>query len=43
MDHDGTPSGQMSIVILDIAELTPNDHLLWKIDQMASFELFVIL
>ena len=29
----GRQSGQMSMVILDIAELIPTDHLLRKIDQ----------
>ena len=31
-------SGQMSMVILDIAELIPSDHLLRKINQMVSFD-----
>ena len=34
----GRQSGQMSMVILDIAELIPTDHLLRKIDQMVSFD-----
>ena len=34
----GRQSGQMSMVILDIAELIPNDHLLRKIDQLVSFD-----
>ena len=31
-------SGQMSIVILDLAELIPTDHILRKINQMAPFD-----
>ena len=34
----GRQSGQMSMVILDIAELIPRDHLLRKINQMISFD-----
>ena len=34
----GRQSGQMSMVILDIAELIPSDHLLRKINQMISFD-----
>lgn len=34
----GRQSGQMSMVILDIAELIPNDHLLRKINQPVSFD-----
>lgn len=34
----GRQSGQMSMVILDIAELIPNDHLLRKINQLVSFD-----
>lgn len=34
----GWQSGQMSMVILDIAELIPGDHLLRKINQMISFD-----
>ena len=34
----GRQSGQMSMVILDIAELIPRDHLLRKINQMVSFD-----
>ena len=28
----GWQSGQLSMMILDIAELIPRDHLLWKIN-----------
>ena len=31
-------SGQMSLVILDIAELPPTDHILWKTNQVVSFD-----
>lgn len=31
----GRQSGQMSMVILDIAELIPSDHLLRKIKQIS--------
>ena len=34
----GRQRGQMSMVILDIAELIPSDHLLRKINQMVSFD-----
>lgn len=34
----GWQSGQMSMVILDMAELIPSDHLLRKINQMISFD-----
>ena len=34
----GRQSGQMSMVILDIAEWIPRDHLLRKINQMVSFD-----
>ena len=34
----GRQSGQMSMVILEIAELIPSDHLLRKINQMISFD-----
>lgn len=34
----GRQSGQMSMVILDIAELIPRDHLLRMINQMVSFD-----
>ena len=34
----GRQSGQMSMVILDISELIPIDHLLRKINQMVSFD-----
>ena len=34
----GRQSGQVSMVILDIAELIPRDHLLRKINQMVSFD-----
>ena len=34
----GRQSGQMSMVILDIAELIPRDHLLCKINPMVSFD-----
>ena len=34
----GRQSGQMSMVILDIAELIPSDHLLRKINQIVSFD-----
>lgn len=33
----GRQSGQMSMVILDIAELIPSNHLFRKINQMVSF------
>ena len=34
----GRQSSQMSMVILDIAELIPSDHLLRKINQIVSFD-----
>ena len=34
----GWQSGQMSMVILDIAELIPTDHILRKINQMVTFD-----
>lgn len=34
----GRQSGQISMVILDIAELIPSDHLLRKINQIVSFD-----
>lgn len=34
----GQQSGQMSMMILDIAELIPENHLLRKINQMVSFD-----
>ena len=34
----GRQSGQMSMVVLDIAEIIPRDHLLQKINQMVSFD-----
>ncbi|MDO5548132.1 MAG: hypothetical protein Q4F79_06545 [Eubacteriales bacterium] len=34
----GRQSGQMSMVILDITELIPENHLLRKINQMVSFD-----
>lgn len=34
----GRQSGQMSMVILDLSELIPEDHLLRKINQMISFD-----
>ena len=39
----GRQSGQMSMVILDIAELIPTDHLLRKIDQMVRLTLSMTL
>ena len=35
----GWQSGQLSMMILDIAELIPRDHLLRQINQMVSFDL----
>ena len=34
----GRQSGQMSIIILDLSELIPENHLLRKINQMISFD-----
>ena len=34
----GRQSGQMSMIILDLSELIPENHLLRKIDQMISFD-----
>ena len=34
----GRQSGQISMVILDLSELIPEDHLLRKINQMISFD-----
>ena len=34
----GQQGGQMSVVILDLSELIPGDHLLQKINQMISFD-----
>ena len=34
----GRQSGQISMVILDLSELIPENHLLRKIDQVISFE-----
>ena len=34
----GRKSGQMSKVILDIAEFIPSDHLLQEINQMVPFD-----
>ena len=34
----GWQNGQMSMVILDIAELLPTDHILRKINQMVTFD-----
>lgn len=34
----GRQSGQISMLILDIEELIPENHLLRKIDQMISFD-----
>ena len=39
----GRQSGQVSMVILDIAELIPRDHLLRKINQMVSFDFIYAL
>lgn len=33
----GRQSGQMSMVILDLSELIPENHLLRKINQIISF------
>ena len=33
----GRQNGQLSMVIWDIAELIPSDHLLRKVNQMVSF------
>ncbi len=38
----GRQSGQMSMVILDIAELIPNDHLLRKINQLSMFKMLLV-
>jgi transposase len=34
----GRQSGQMSMIILDLSELIPENHLLLKINQMISFD-----
>ena len=34
----GQQGGQMSVVILDLSELIPGDHLHQKINQMISFD-----
>ena len=34
----GRQSGQISMLILDIEELIPENHLLRKINQMVSFD-----
>ena len=34
----GRQSGQMSIIIIDLSELIPENHLLRKINQMISFD-----
>ena len=34
----GRQSGQISMVILDLSELIPENHLLRKIDQVISFD-----
>ena len=34
----GRQSGQMSMVILDLSELIPENHLLRKINQIISFD-----
>lgn len=34
----GRQSGQISLMILDITELIPENHLLRKINQMVSFD-----
>ena len=34
----GRQSGQMSMIILDLSELIPENHLLRKINQMISFD-----
>ena len=34
----GWQSGQMSMIILDLSELIPENHLLRKINQMISFD-----
>lgn len=39
----GRRSGQMSMVILDIAELIPSDHLLRKSNQMVSFDVIYVI
>lgn len=35
----GRKSGQMSMMIIDITDLIPENHLLWEINQMVSFNL----
>lgn len=34
----GRQSGQISMAILDLSELIPENHLLRKIDQVISFD-----
>lgn len=34
----GRQSGQMSMIIFDVSELIPENHLLRKINQMISFD-----
>lgn len=34
----GRQSGQISMIILDLSELIPENHLLWKINQIISFD-----
>ena len=38
MEHDVAASGQISMVILDLSELIPENHLLRKINQIISFD-----
>lgn len=37
-EHDGRQSGQISMMVLDIAELIVENHLLRKVSQLVSFE-----
>ena len=39
----GRQSGQMSMIILDLSELTPENHLLRKTNQMISFDFIYVL
>ena len=38
MAYDRRQSGQRSMIILDLSELIPENHLLRKINQMISFD-----
>lgn len=37
----GRQNGQMSMVILDLSKLIPENHLLRKINQIISFKLYM--